>query len=57
MRAREVGKGRVLVWGDEWITFDSEWSSHPEYQVERLWLNSLKWLTTPMSCQVPIEIL
>ncbi|MAQ19477.1 MAG: hypothetical protein CMN30_32340 [Sandaracinus sp.] len=56
LRAREVGAGKVLVWGDEWITYDSEWTEHPEYQLERFWLNAIKWLTPATECQVPILI-
>jgi hypothetical protein len=54
-RAVEVGTGHVFVWGDEWITFNSEWSQ-PGYQVERFWLNTLKWLTPRNQCQVEIPI-
>lgn len=54
LRAAELGVGHVLVWGDEWISFDSEWVGHPDYEVERFWLNSLKWLSPPTECQVPI---
>lgn len=54
LRGTELGSGHVLVWGDEWISFDSEWVGHPDYQVERFWLNALKWLTPPTECQVPI---
>ena len=54
LRALDVGAGHVLVWGDEWITFDSEWKGHTEYQVERFWLNTLKWLTKAGQCQVPL---
>lgn len=50
----EVGQGRVVVWGDEWITYNSEWQSHPDYQVERFWLNVIKWLTPPKQCQVAL---
>jgi len=50
----EVGLGHVLAWGDEWITYNSEWTEHPEYQVELLWVNSIKWLTPATDCQVPI---
>lgn len=39
---QERGAGRVYVWGDEWITFDSEWNSMPE--IESLWANTLGWL-------------
>jgi hypothetical protein len=52
--AQEVDLGHVLVWGDEWITYDSEWTGHPEYQVELFWLNAIKWLTAATDCQVPI---
>jgi hypothetical protein len=56
LRAVELGAGHVVVWGDEWISFDSEWTGHPDYQVERFWLNVLKWLSPPGECQVPILI-
>ncbi|MGE0791781.1 MAG: hypothetical protein AB7S26_39260 [Sandaracinaceae bacterium] len=56
LRAVELGQGKVLVWGDEWITYDSEWTGHPEYQLERFWLNAIKWLTPQDECQVPILI-
>lgn len=52
--AAEPGAGHVLVWGDEWITYDSEWSGHPDYQVEHFWLNAIKWLTPAKQCQVPV---
>jgi hypothetical protein len=42
------------VWGDEWITYDSEWQDVEDQQVELFWLNILKWLSPPMTCQVPI---
>lgn len=53
-RALEVGKGKVFQWGDEWITYDSEWKLHPEYQVARFWLNIIKWLSPINYCQVVI---
>lgn len=56
LRAVELGAGHVIVFGDEWISFDSEWTGHPDYQVERFWLNALKWLSPPTECQVPILI-
>lgn len=48
--------GRVFVWGDEWITYNSEWSGDNAdlYQVELFWLNVVKWLTPANECQVPI---
>ncbi len=54
LRALTVGSGHVLMWGDEWITYDSEWSGHPEYQIELFWLNMIKWLTPANQCQVAI---
>ena len=54
LQVTETGSGRVVVWGDEWITYDSEWADVEEQQVELLWLNILKWLSPPLTCQVPI---
>ena len=54
LKVQAVGSGHVLMWGDEWITYDSEWSAHPDYQVELFWLNMIKWLTPAKKCQVPI---
>lgn len=41
--AVERGAGRVYVWGDEWVTFDSQWSTMPEIGI--FWQNVLGWLT------------
>jgi hypothetical protein len=54
--AIQIGKGHVDVWGDEWITYNSEWVSHPDYQVPLFWTNTIKWLTVAGTCQVPIPI-
>ena len=54
LKVDEIGSGKVAVWGDEWITYDSEWEDVEEQQVERLWLNMLKWLTPEVECQVPL---
>jgi hypothetical protein len=54
LKAQEIGSGHVLVWGDEWLTYDSEWTGHPEYQLELFWLNAIKWLTPAKNCQVNI---
>ena len=53
-KVQEVGKGHVFMWGDEWITYNSEWNDHPDYQVQLLWLNAIKWLTVAGQCQVAI---
>jgi hypothetical protein len=50
-RAREVGDGKVFVWGDEWIEYDSEWSSMPE--IHQLWVNALDWLRPADICGPP----
>lgn len=54
LQAHTVASGRVLMWADEWITYDSEWVANPQYQVELFWLNIIKWLTPSDVCQVPI---
>jgi len=52
--AVEAGEGRIVVWGDEWIGYTSEWAGVPTYQMERFWQNTFKWLTPPSKCQVDI---
>jgi hypothetical protein len=54
MVVHQVEDGRLVVWGDEWITYDSEWVDTEGQQVELLWLNIIKWLSPPTRCQVPI---
>jgi hypothetical protein len=54
LEVAEPELGHVLVWGDEWITYDSEWRDVQDQQVERLWLNALSWLSPVEQCQVPI---
>jgi hypothetical protein len=40
--AQDRALGRVFLWGDEWITFDSQWTTMP--QVKTFWVNILGWL-------------
>jgi hypothetical protein len=40
--AGPLGDGFVLLFGDEWIEFDSEWASMPP--IPRFWENSVRWL-------------
>jgi hypothetical protein len=40
--AMQYGVGRVYLWGDEWITFDSVWSGNPE--LPKLWVDAFGWL-------------
>ena len=40
--AQERSKGRALVWGDEWILFDSEFNGNPSEKT--FWIQALIWL-------------
>ena len=35
--------GRIMVWADEWITYDDVWGDTSE-QADQFWNNTLKWL-------------
>ncbi|MEO7035995.1 MAG: hypothetical protein ABI548_18825 [Polyangiaceae bacterium] len=50
----DVLPGHVFAWSDEWITYNSEWTQHTDYQVELFWVNAIKWLTAATKCQVPV---
>lgn len=50
--AQTVASGHVFSWGDEWITYNSEWNDHPDYQVQTFWVNAVRWLTGASQCQV-----
>jgi hypothetical protein len=52
LAAKQLDSGRIAMWADEWITFDSQWQGDP--QVELFWLRLLKWLSPIDRCQVPI---
>ncbi|MBA3549030.1 MAG: hypothetical protein H0T76_21310, partial [Nannocystis sp.] len=43
--------GRVIVWGDEWITFDSDWQGYAD--VQDLWVNMVGWAKPQDFCGVP----
>jgi hypothetical protein len=47
--ALERGTGRVYVWGDEWVEFDSEWSTMP--MITQFWINALGWLAPTNVCR------
>lgn len=49
--AQERGDGKLFVWGDEWIEYDSEWSSMPE--ITQLWVNIFEWITPVSICAPP----
>jgi hypothetical protein len=40
---RGEGKGRAIIWGDEWITYDSEWNN-PSFDVPLFWSNIFRWV-------------
>jgi hypothetical protein len=48
--AGPIGMGRALLFGDEWIEFDSEWSTMPP--IPRFWQNSVEW-TAPDEPTIP----
>jgi hypothetical protein len=56
LQVTQADEGRVAVWGDEWVTYDSEWADVDGQQVEHFMLNLLKWLSPPTQCQVPIPV-
>ncbi len=47
-RTDEHGAGTVIVFSDEWISFDSEWTTIPG--VEVLWQNMFNWVAPPNFC-------
>jgi hypothetical protein len=46
--AIQMGSGHAFVWGDEWIEFDSEWSTLPE--IKQLWVQVFGWIAPPNRC-------
>jgi hypothetical protein len=46
--AIQMGAGRAFVWGDEWIEFDSEWTTLPD--IKQLWVQVFAWLAPPNRC-------
>lgn len=53
LQVSQADNGRIVVWGDEWITYDSQWQAVADQQVARFWLNILQWLSPPKVCRVP----
>ena len=43
--------GRVIVWGDEWLTFDSDWQGYAD--VQDFWVNMVDWARPQDFCGVP----
>jgi hypothetical protein len=46
--AVQMAEGRAFVWGDEWIEFDSEWSTQP--QIKQLWVQVFGWISPANKC-------
>lgn len=46
--AVQRGAGRAFVWGDEWIEFDSEWSTLPA--IKQLWVQVFRWVSPMNKC-------
>ena len=44
------GVGRMVIWGDEWIKYDSEWMT-PD--VPALWVNIFNYIGPTSICMVP----
>jgi len=53
LEVQGVGSGHVLMWGDEWITYDAFWSQFPQFQVKQFWQNIVDWLDPSGGCMVP----
>jgi hypothetical protein len=49
--AQTRAAGKLLIWGDEWIEYDSEWKNIP--QIKQLWVNILGWLSPAGYCSIP----
>lgn len=43
--------GRVVVWGDEWITFDSDWQGFAD--VQQFWSQMIAWARPQDFCGAP----
>ncbi len=53
LEVQVVGSGHVLMWGDEWITYDAFWSQFPQFQVKQFWQNIVDWFDPNGGCTVP----
>jgi hypothetical protein len=45
-----MGDGHAFVWGDEWIEFDSQWSTLP--QIKQLWVQVFAWISPKNKCRL-----
>jgi hypothetical protein len=51
LRAATVGSGHIVVWGDEWISYDTVWQDFP--QTLTFWQNVIDWFNPQAGCVVP----
>jgi hypothetical protein len=49
--AHEGPQARAVLWGDEWIEFDSEWQTIPD--IVQLWINLVNFLSPRCEWQPP----
>jgi hypothetical protein len=52
LQAPASGDARIVVWGDDWLTYATQWQSRSDQQVQRFWLNILSWLGPTGGCQL-----
>jgi hypothetical protein len=52
---KQIGEGHVFVWGDEWVTYSSQWTTDGLLRAEQFWYNSIAFLTPTDACQVVID--
>jgi hypothetical protein len=64
-----VGKGRVLAYGDEWITYTSQWTGaginsaqscqgnmpQDKYQTAQFWYNMIRWSQLSADCFMIVD--
>jgi hypothetical protein len=50
----DIDKGHVVVWADEWITYDEYWGDRPDLDIERFWVNVMNYLAPGTACELPI---
>ena len=49
--AHQEAEGRVIAWGDEWLTFDSDWQGYAD--VEKFWSQMINWVKPEDFCVLP----
>ena len=52
LQVPRTGDARIVVWSDDWVTYETQWQATQDQQVERFWLNILAWLGPMGGCQI-----